>query len=486
MTRLKDKVFIVALMLVMLGMSFNGIGCGYSSGSTPRGAVVGRGGRYDYSPSVIQSGDMQQFWWCGQAPHPTPQISDTILYESINLSTHSTYGPVVALEETPGAWDSGFVCNPKVIRGTFSNPLGDGQTYTYAMYYVGTTSGVNNSIGVAFSDDGILWKKYPQPVILSTSQTGYGVAQPALYNSDHKSGIWIFYEDNTPIIHHVEATSTDGIHFAVQGTLTTNGLDANNPQASWGDMAYDSLAKYWYAAFNLPLRASSTTGDITERGQYGLVLYRIPEASLLTGATSWQQLKTIDTNLTGSEVNFIPGLLRDMYGDVNIGPYPTIRIYTSISNPQPAWNASPSAAGLSADPKNWDISSAEWVPNSPLLAFNRYRNGSVHETTTGWIDPNGGFRLEYSLGHLYESPQQGATVAFYSCKDGSKDYFVSLDNACEGKRILGINGYGYSQPVSGKKLVALYRCFSGYDHFVSTDPACEGQIVEQSLGYILP
>jgi hypothetical protein len=381
-----------------------------------------------------------------------------------------------------------FTCNPKVIRGSFKNPLGDGQSYAYAMYYVGTASvmGVNNSIGVAFSNDGISWKKYPQPVILSTSQTDYGVGQPAVYNPDGKEALWIFYEDHTPVVHQVEATSTDGIHFFTQGILTTNGLNPNNPQASWGDMAYDSKTGYWYAAYNLPVRSPSTTGGAIERGQYGIELYRIPRSSLLTGTTAWQQLMTVDTNLTGNELNFIPGFLRDMYGNVNIGPYPSIQMYTSISNPRPAWNASPDPAGSSGEPSKWDIGSAMWVPNNSMVTFSRYFNGTVHEVTSGWIDPAGGFHLESTLGHLYRSPQQGATLPFYGCKRGSTDYFVSLDSACEGERILGTNGYGYSNSVAGLKLVALYCCYTGRDHFLSQDPKCEGGTSQGLLGYVLP
>jgi hypothetical protein len=66
------------------------------------------------------------------------------------------------------------------------------------------------------------------------------------------------------------------------------------------------------------------------------------------------------------------------------------------------------------------------------------------------------------------------------------DYFVSLDSACEGARILGMNGYGYPGPVAGLNLVALYRCSTGQDHFVSTDPKCEGQSNQGLLGYVLP
>ena len=67
-----------------------------------------------------------------------------------------------------------------------------------------------------------------------------------------------------------------------------------------------------------------------------------------------------------------------------------------------------------------------------------------------------GFSLQAMLGHLYESPQQGATVPFYGCKSGETDYFISLDLACEGARLIGLNGYGYGKPLAGINLVTLY------------------------------
>jgi hypothetical protein len=128
-----------------------------------------------------------------------------------------------------------------------------------------------------------------------------------------------------------------------------------------------------------------------------------------------------------------------------------------------------------------------WAPDvSAAIPFNRYFNGSVHEVTTGWVSPDAGFQSQESLGHLHANPANGATVPFYGCKGGEKDYFVSLDIDCEGQRILGKNGYGYSQPVPGINLVALYRCFTGYDHFVSKDPKCEGYTTDKLLGYVVP
>src|ERR1700756_2340407 len=175
-------------------------GCG--TRQLPKGAI-GNVGRYNYSPSVIESHGIRQFWWCSKGVNPAEnsQNTDAIFYQSVNLKTLQAGGPpLLVLAETPGTWDSAFMCNPRVIAGRFRNPLGDGRTFTYAMYYVGTASpnGLNNSIGVAFSKDGIHWNKFPHPVILSTSQVGYGVGQPVLYNADHKSAVRMFYEDNSP------------------------------------------------------------------------------------------------------------------------------------------------------------------------------------------------------------------------------------------------------------------------------------------------
>jgi hypothetical protein len=410
--------------------------------------------------------------------------SDTILYESINTSTHTHSVPVAVLGETPGAWDDLYTCNPKVVKGSFVNPLGNGATYSYAMYYValGTTPGTNNFIGVAFSNDGMSWKKYPHPIIAAETQDGYGVGQPVAYNTDQHSAIRLFYEDWSFYIHHVEAISSDGVHFTALGTLSMNGLDPNSP--TWGDMAYDPQSGYWYAGYNTTPRDPSTTGGIVERGSYGIELYRIPDSSLLSGATPWELLTNVDTNLNGYESNFLPGFVRDVYGNLFAGS--AIQMFTSISNPPPSWNASPAMAGWSADIGFWDISSFSWTPGHSLTALNEYSNQRTHEVTTGWIDPYGGFSLQSTLGHLYESPQQGATVPFYSCKLENTNYFISRDSACEGYRILGVIGYGYSQPAAGLNLVPIYRCATGADHFVSRNPNCAGQQFNELLGYILP
>ncbi|WP_410575496.1 hypothetical protein [Amycolatopsis sp. cmx-4-61] len=444
--------------------------------------VVGRSGVYDYSPSVIQSGNVQKFWWCGKGQNPQnpSQNSDTIQYESIDLSTGAKDGPRTVLAETPGAWDSLYTCNAAVVQGTFRNPLGDGIAYSYAMYYVGTNTppGINNHVGVAFSTDGTTWKKYPNPIVSPTGDGGYGIAEPAPYNSDGGSGIWLFYENEAG---HYLVKSTDGVHFAAAAQLSANGLP---PNSTWGDIAYDRTANQWYAVYNKPVRTPATTGGVVERGQYGYTLYRIGNAALFTG--TWQELTTVDTNLTGYESNFIPGLLRDPNGTVNVPAYPQIEVYASTSVPRPAADASPAQAATGADTSKWDIVWSLWTASPTTRPLVRYYSTGlkVHEVTTGWVD-TGSFHVESTLGRLVEAPTATATKPLYGCKNGTKDYFVSPESGCENTLVLGLQGYAYPQQTTTGQ-VPLYRCYTGNHHFVTTQADCEGQRYESLLGYADP
>lgn len=451
--------------------------------------MVGRGGTYNYSPSVIQSGNVQQFWWCstGDNPNDHSQQTDNIFYESIDTTTQKKSRPVAVLAEGKATWDAAFTCNPHVIRGKFVNPLGDGQTYSYEMFYVGSLSGLANSIGAAFSNDGVNWTKYPDPIIPATSDMGYGVGQPIAYNADGNAKVTLFYEDSAPTVHHVEATSVDGVHFTLQGVITNHGLDLANPEPTWGDMGYDSSTGYWYAAFDLRTRPPDTTGNFVERGQYGFQLYRIANSALLTGASPWELVKTVDTNLTGYESNFLPSFLHDGYGNINVGSYPKLEMFASTALPQPHWNASPEDAGKAGDIWKWAIAAISYDPRESTLTLSRYHNAKTYVMTNGWVDPDGKFILDEALGHLYSAPRNEATRAIYACKSGSTAYFASLDPACDGKRILGLQGYGYIAAPADVRTVALYSCKSSkLGSFVSKEPECEGSGKGTLLAYALP
>ncbi len=117
--------------------------------TTIGGPYIGHIGKYDYSPTMIQDGGNQDWWWCGQTD------TDTILHQSYTADRGMSAIQTALSRGSAGSWDSAFICNPAVIQGTFTNPFGDGVSYKYALYYVATadSAGTHNSIGVAFSKD---------------------------------------------------------------------------------------------------------------------------------------------------------------------------------------------------------------------------------------------------------------------------------------------------------------------------------------------
>ena len=453
--------------------------CAYAYAATAVGPdVVGTTGYYDYSPSAIQTGLQQDYWWCGDLPGHT---TDTILHERKSDSAHVTIPEHAVLSEGPaGSWDAQFVCNPNVVEGQFPNVLGNGVTYTYAMYYVGFNSAntsADNQIGVAFSTNGDTWTKYPNPVIASPYSGGtfYGAAQP---NAVYVNGVLtLAYEYQEGPNQHLEATSTDGIHFATTGTFTTAGLAT--PTATWGGASYNPADGKWYAAFNDdPTRSPATTGGIAERGQPGITLYSTSDP--LAGA--WQQLDTVDTAVTGYEDNFIAGILRNPDGTVFLQPS-GIWLYISTSFPRPAYNATHAQLGASAGFNQWDIGAALYTPGSPLRRLTRVHHGSQHDTAVGWYD--GAYytpETQFNFGSVYEAPTGDATVPLYLCKAFSTDWIPTTDPSCYGQALVGTLGYIYATPAAGR--TAIYRCtVPQIGDMVSLDPGCEGQQIQGLLGY---
>src|SRR5260370_14972736 len=105
--------FAACMLLAVPGLALFAVGC---SSQLPPG-FVGRLGRYDYSPSVIQTGDVRQIWWCGQGVNPQnpSQDTDSIQYESLNTMTKTGTGPRTVMAETQGTWNAALLCNPNGI-----------------------------------------------------------------------------------------------------------------------------------------------------------------------------------------------------------------------------------------------------------------------------------------------------------------------------------------------------------------------------------
>ncbi len=74
-----------------------------------------------------------------------------------------TTAPTTVLFPGPGEiWDKNLVCDP---------------------------------VGVAFSNDGIKWDKFPYPILQNADsfpQGAYGFGEQTVFSSDGKQGVWMF------------------------------------------------------------------------------------------------------------------------------------------------------------------------------------------------------------------------------------------------------------------------------------------------------
>lgn len=449
---------------------------------------------YDYNPSVIQSGTMQRFWWCGGGanPHHPGYTADNIYYAARDTrSGKFAQSPVsVFAEGTAGHWDDYLDCNPSVVGGNFA-PFGDGRHYTLAMYYVANSiASGTNQIGVAFSNTGTSWRRWPYPVITrSNPHPGkgcYGVGSPSAYNIGRSGRVRLFYEDICNGGYTLySAITPDGVNFAHPTTVTRSGLGYCNSVHQGAvptdaNMSYDPAHSDWYATMDLGCANGQRSG---ERGTIGFKLYKKHASS--TGslaAGSWQPIATVDTNSTGYEINSWPALRRDRYGNVAL---PNLEVLYTVANPLPPSNVSAAQGRTASAPQFWDISYSTIIMNQRnVTSLVRYR-GATHDVTTGYANRAAFPVNEGSLGYLYEAPRS-STRALYNCQQaGTRDYFVSVDLRCEGQRIVGLEGYALTR--SGKGELPLYRCVidSKSGHFVSHDSKCEGHRTERLLGYAM-
>ena len=463
--------------------------------------IPGKAGNYNYSPAVMDEGNVVKAWWCSAS---AAQATDQIWYQEYDKATkkYSKLQPVLDPGGTPGDWDTFGVCHPSVIKGSWPGGPG-GQNFTYAMYYTSTGEdaggGTNNSTGVIFSTDGIKWSGQHarhNPMIkqkVATVRDTYGAGLPAAI-SNGGSAVTLFWIDTTwePRVANpgrnpanyasraVYATSQDGINFSEPKVVSQVGAPAY-----WkNDFAIDDSVQpaVVYSAQGLVFREGAE-GEKSETYNFGI--YRIRLDELLAGGGVWETLGMIDTNLTGTPLNLEPGMVRTPEGKVVGSPTKDgIDIW---------WG------GGSGLPISWQMRAAKFRPGPARLPLRHYRSEAGSSwTTTGFVAAayrgEGSGPKPVDLGVLDLTSGAGQ-VPLYGCQvgklktnndgelDGPADRFVSLDAKCEGATVLGLNGYVFSEQPPGVKTRPLHSCQGPQGRFVSNDPGCDGQTAKALLGY---
>lgn len=472
------------------------------SPAPPEGAerIAVEPGSYNYSPAVIDEGDVIKAWWCSAVPDAA---TDNIWYQEYDKKTKKTSKRQSVLQTgNTGDWDTFGVCHPSVIRGAWPGRAG-GQEATYAMYYTSTNvaqgGGSNNSTGVVFSADGIKWfgqhDRY-NPMIkqkVPNVPGTYGAGLPSAW-SRGGSAVTLFWIDTTSVRTNnpaspdgyqskaVLAHSEDGIRFGPRTLLS----DLGGAPVYWkNDFAFDDSVTpaMVYSAQALNFRVGKGKEDKNETYNFGF--YRIPMDEFLAGRGTWEQLGVIDANLTGLPLNFEPGIARTGEGKVP----PDVQ-----KEGLRVW-----FGGGGQTPRTWQLRSMIFHLRGGQLPLRQYTksSGSAKEywATTGFVPES--FRDggdPETLGLLDVKPSPGV-VPLYGCQRGpltinqdgeltgeDADRFVSLER-CSDDQILGINGYLFPQPPAGTQTKPIYACKDGRAQFVSNDPKCEGKAVEKLLGH---
>jgi hypothetical protein len=460
-------------------------------------------GNYNYNPAVIDEGNVIKVWWCSGA---VSQLRDYIWYEEYDKSTRtwSHLQSVLAPGTNPKDWDTFSVCHPGIVEGSWPGAPG-GQNYKYALYYTSTNDAlgtvVGNSIGVAFSTDGIRWSDQHasyNPIIrqkIPHVKGTFGAGQAAAW-SRGGSAVTLFWTDTTALgpgaSRILVANSSDGIHFSSPTIVSQDG----GPAYWKSDFVFDETVQppMVYSSQPINFRIAPVPAKVDT---YNFGIYRMPEADLLAGRGHWQQLGIIDTNLTGLPLNFEPGIVRSPSGGV-VGEPNKNGIQVMFG-------------GGGQTPDTWRLVSVTLkVGAKPVLPFRRYANAPSGQPVSYWVTtgfvppdytetpPNGNAMKPVVLGYLDLNPVPGE-VPLYDCQSGSAilpvtsdgvltdssaDRFVSLDSSCEGANVIGLNGYLFSQQPPGIATQPLYRCrASQSSRYVSQDPKCEGHVNEKLLGY---
>jgi len=272
---------------------------------------------WDYSASTMFDGSLQKFWWCGSgSTSGYGGLTDVIYYRFYDYSAKQWSAIYQVITPVVGSWEfngGSGTCNPTVVKGSFSP--GDGNTYTYALYYTAQNDG-NGKVGVAFSKDGVNFVKYAHnPIIypIVFPSTGrYGCASSSSFNSNGVSGVYIFEYDDTASYgtRFWLRYAADGINFGAPSVISTSTNFVTTIPAS--DMGYDPSTQTFYAAMSSAWRS----GD-REAWQFGF--YKMAASQVFSGGQGvWQLLGLVDTNLTGSYLNLQAKLDRDGYGNVSL------------------------------------------------------------------------------------------------------------------------------------------------------------------------
>lgn len=184
----------------------------------------------------------------GQSPSGQGEIGRATASNPLGPWTVSE-APVLTRGKT-GEWDANQVSTPIVI------PTEEG----YMMYYSGVDRGLKQKIGMATSEDGIVWTKYDDP---ATTEAAFASSDPVMTATETwEAGsvqqprvvltpdgwVMIYRSPVSQVMRFSLATSEDGIHWTkYAGNPVMSPAEFNDGQAFWYNaLVYHEGTYYLY------------------------------------------------------------------------------------------------------------------------------------------------------------------------------------------------------------------------------------------------
>ena len=323
------------------------------------GVLFVRGNRWDSYPSHLFINGKHYIWWCGQSSVGGywGQWVDAIFYTTKNstLGSGGWSSPWQVFNNTNSPWAINHVCDPTVIPGSFSY---GGSNYSFALYYTAdnstTTPGVDNAVGLAFSNNGTSWTAYPS-IVISTQGTPngtYGAGASGAAINPVTSQIVQLYDDTTMTPPTRLKGSMNGISFAPTPPSATQLNVAGRGGSAAPDVSFHNADRHWYVAIQT-YDAQGVWGGETR------VLRSVNPEDLYG---SWELVGTFNRTVTGNTSNNNPGLGR--------------QADTTLYVDAQGWAYTFFGTGSDTDPWGWD------------LAQGRFRPGGSPSSVLVKVDPS--------------------------------------------------------------------------------------------------
>ncbi|GAA1846387.1 hypothetical protein [Agromyces salentinus] len=293
---------------------------------------------YSYAASAI-AGNTERYYTCHSRSSGDVRDHAFLTKRTGGAITSSSS----ALGSSTSGWDSWHVCDPSVIR---VNATFNGQSYSYAMFYLGNDldCSCHNQVGVAYSNslDGP-WVKYPWPVISFSSNepsSAWGVGQPSATTIDPNNGTAVLtwtegYAANTGKMAMVDLDGGTPVVTGVHDITNAGLVDANgNPDTLNNfDIAYSSQRDRFYMVRERHPYPTTNPDYISSAVQ----ILSLPGSDMWNGTGSWTVEGVIDASVTGAARTHNPGFLRTEYGSLPNEDELTVVYTTANLDPGSLW-----------------------------------------------------------------------------------------------------------------------------------------------------